>query len=73
MEKAPEVLGPIEKLRMIPKMFPYLKLIKKWGAVTALDFAQRFKNPFLREVFPLVQDLSDIPMFSIIGTLAALH
>ena len=48
MEKAPEVLGLVEKLMMIPKMFPFLKLIKKWGTITASDFARRFQNPFLR-------------------------
>jgi len=73
MEKAPELLGPSDMAEMMPKMGPYLELMGKWGIISAMDFAQRFKNPFLREVFPLIQDLSDIPMFSIIGTLAALH
>ena len=73
LEKAPELLGPIEKLMVIPKMFPFLKLMKKWGAVLMLDFGQRFKNPFLREVFPLTFDLPDFPMISLLSTLAWLH
>ena len=36
------------------------------------DFGQRFKNPFLREAFPLILDLPDSPMFALIGLLALL-
>jgi phytoene dehydrogenase-like protein len=48
-------------------------MIRKWGKISMLDFAQRFKNPFLREAFPLIQDLPDLPMFASIGMLALLH
>jgi hypothetical protein len=48
-------------------------MIRKWDKISMLDFAQRFKNPFLREAFPLIQDLPDLPMFASIGMLALLH
>ena len=52
-QKAPELFGPADGLKMMFTMFPYLRLMKKWGKISIQDFSQRFKNPFLREAFPL--------------------
>jgi len=73
IEKAPELFSPIEGLKMMISMFPYLRLMRKWGKISIHDFAQRFKNPFLREVFPLILNFPDTPMSSIIFTLSLLH
>ena len=51
--KAPEVMSPIDGLKMMLTMFPFLRFMKKWGKISIQDFSQRFKNPFLREAFPL--------------------
>jgi len=51
--KAPEVMSPIDGLKMMLTMFPFLRFVKKWGKISIQDFSQRFKNPFLREAFPL--------------------
>ena len=73
MEKAPELYSPIDGLKMIFKMFPFLRFMRKWGRISTRDFAKRFKNPFLREVFPLAFDLPDFPMIAMLMTLAWLH
>ncbi|MFC2068032.1 phytoene desaturase family protein [Chloroflexota bacterium] len=53
LEKAPELFGPIDYLKMMFTISSYSRLMKKWGKISIQDFAQRFKNPFLREAFPL--------------------
>jgi phytoene dehydrogenase-like protein len=38
------------------------------------DYATRFKDPFLRQVFPLIiSDIPDYPMMMVLGLLASLH
>ena len=73
VEKAPELLDQNDMAEMGPKMGPYLELMGKWGKLTLSDFAQRFKNPFLREAFPIIQNLPDMPMMALLGLLALLH
>ncbi|MFC2159591.1 phytoene desaturase family protein [Actinomycetota bacterium] len=52
-KKAPELFGLVDGLKMMSTMLPYSKLMKKWGKISIQDFAQRFRNPFLRKAFPL--------------------
>jgi len=73
IEKAPELYSPIDGLKMMVKMFPFLRFMRKWGKISIQDFAKRFKNPFLREVFPLTFDLPDFPMMASLMTLAWMH
>jgi len=73
-EKAPEVMGLMDGLKMMFATFPYMRLMKKWGKVSMQDFAQRFKNPFLREVFPYIfNNIPYIPMFSPLATLSQIQ
>jgi phytoene dehydrogenase-like protein len=51
VEKAPELLGPADMLRLMLTRFPFLRAIKKWKKVTIKDFAKRFQNPLLRDSF----------------------
>jgi len=53
LKKAPELFGLIDYLKMMFTMFSVSRLMKKWGKISIQDFAQRFKNPFLREAFSL--------------------
>jgi phytoene dehydrogenase-like protein len=76
IEKAPELYGRIDGLRMIFTMFPLLRFMRKWGKVSSLDFARRFKNPFLRPAFStafLGDFRDDFPMLFMLMTLAWLH
>ena len=73
VEKAPELFGPLDGLRMMVKMLPFLGLFKRWGRTSIKDFAKRFKNPFLREAFALTFDMPDFPMMALMMTLAWMH
>lgn len=46
-EKAFELFSPIDGLKMMVNMAPFLGLMRKWGKFTIQDFAQRFRNPFI--------------------------
>jgi len=73
MEKAPELYGPIDGLKLLFKMFPFLRVMRKWKSISIQDFARRFSDPFLREAFPLSFDLPDFPMIGMLMTLACMH
>ena len=49
-EKAPELFGPIDGLKIMIRMLPYFGFMRKWGEITIQDVAQRFKNPFMRHL-----------------------
>jgi phytoene dehydrogenase-like protein len=72
VEKARELYGPIDGLKIMFKMRPYFPFLRKWGKITIQDFAQRFRNPFLRQVFPLAVNLQNGPDFPILGFLMSL-
>ena len=72
VEKAPELYSPIDGLKMMFKMLPYLMFMRKWGKISIQDVAQRFKNPFLRQAFLLIQNLQNRPDFPMLATLMTL-
>ena len=51
VDKAPELFGPFDMIKMMPKMFPFMRTMQKWKKVTSGDFAQRFRNPLLQKFF----------------------
>jgi len=73
-DKAPELYSLIDGIKMV-KSLPQLRFLRKWGKVSTLDYALRFKNPFLREVFLLAfgGDLADMPILSMFIMLAWQH
>ncbi len=65
--KPPEIEGPFDKLRTGLAFVRYLGNLRKWQKVTVDDYASRFTNPFLREVFlGLTDDLASFPMFGLL-------
>ena len=72
-EKAPEVMGPIDGIKTLFTMFPLLRFAKKWGKMTVQDFAQRFKNPFLREAFLHNTIPPYSPMLSLLVGIGNIH
>ena len=70
VEKPPELYGPVDGLRLLFKMFPFLSIMRKWKKISIQEFAGRFTDPFLREVFPLSFDLPDFPMIAMLMTLS---
>lgn len=65
----------IELANMGREMVPVLLLTLRWRGATLGDFAQRFKNPFLRESLPLFFQFSppDFPMMMCLSTLAMMN
>lgn len=72
VDKAPELYSPIEGLKLMFQMFPFLGFMKKWSKISPLDFSRRFKNPFLREAFSagFAGEITDFPLFFMLMSLA---
>jgi len=51
VEKAPELYGPIDGLKIMFKMLPFLPTMRKWKKISTRDFAQRFKSPLFSKFF----------------------
>ena len=47
--KAPELYSPLDSLKMMTRMAPFMGDFKKWGKMSMKEFAGRFQNPLLRE------------------------
>ena len=74
MEKAPELYGLLDGLKMMVKMLPFMSAMRKWKRISIQDFAQKFKEPFLREALPIFfYGFPDIPMIIMLMTLAWSH
>ena len=73
VEKAAELYGPIDGLKMLFKMFPLLRIMRRWKGISIQDFAGRFTDPFLRGAFSLTFDIPDFPMMAMLMTLAWMH
>ncbi|MFH1646382.1 MAG: NAD(P)/FAD-dependent oxidoreductase [Chloroflexota bacterium] len=73
-DKAPELYGPLDGIKMVT-MLPLLRFMRKWGKTSTLEFARRFKNPFLREAFSeaFAGDIDRMPMLFMMMTVAWLH
>jgi phytoene dehydrogenase-like protein len=71
-DKAPELYNPLEKLQLLAKIAPFMGEFKKWGKMNMKEFAERFQNPLLREVWPLFWPPEFSPVF-LLMTLAWMH
>jgi phytoene dehydrogenase-like protein len=64
--KATELATFAEKLKMLTSMGPFLKFLKKWN-ISVKDYANKYKNPFLRKIFLAFDDeMSYLPFFAVI-------
>jgi len=71
VDKAPELTNFFDKVKMAFRILPYLGFMRKWGKMTIGQFANRFKSPFMREVFLApVGDLVDFPILAVMMPLA---
>jgi phytoene dehydrogenase-like protein len=69
VEKPPELMGPMDMLTMLKSLGGMLSMLR-YSRISNQDFASRFSDPFLREVFPLILD--DMPDFTLMAPLLAL-
>jgi phytoene dehydrogenase-like protein len=73
VEEPPELMGPLDMLKML-KMMPMIRAMGKYNKISTQEYASRFSDPFLREVFPFVLD--ELLGFTVMGVqscLAGLH
>jgi phytoene dehydrogenase-like protein len=68
-EKAADLFGPLDILKLMRSMVPFSGIFRKWGNKTIQDVAERFKNPFMREVFPNIFNLENPPEFPILAVM----
>jgi phytoene dehydrogenase-like protein len=69
--KPRELQGPLDNLRMVLSVMPYLGVLRKWQKARLKDFVARLKNPFLREAFTtIVGDMHEFPMMALLMPMA---
>jgi phytoene dehydrogenase-like protein len=74
VNKAPELTNIFDKAKMLFMILPYLGFMRKWGKMTIHQFTERFKSPFMREVFlGPVGDITDFPILALMMPLAWLN
>ncbi len=71
-EKAPEVMGFFDIVKMIVTNFGMLRMLSKWNKISLKEYGQRFKSPVLRDVFPLFF-VPDFPMTFMLMNFAWFH
>jgi len=60
--KPAEISGPLDYLKMFTAILPLMGTFRKYGRMTIQEFAQRFKDPFLRNAVRFVIDSPGWPM-----------
>jgi phytoene dehydrogenase-like protein len=68
-DKAPELYSPLDSMKMITKMTPFMGEFQRWGKMTMKEFAGHFKNPILRNAWQTLWPVDFSPLF-ILMTLA---
>jgi phytoene dehydrogenase-like protein len=72
IEKAPEVAGFFYLAKIVVTHFSLLRILRKWNRISLREYAVRFKNPTLREAFPLLF-VPDFPVSFMLMTFAWMH
>ncbi len=54
IDAVPELLGPVEGLRLLWESFPSLRVLRQWSRLSLADLAARFSDPLLQTGFRLV-------------------
>ncbi|MFC1905579.1 phytoene desaturase family protein [Chloroflexota bacterium] len=74
VDKPQELYGVLDYIKMV-KMLPFLRLVRKWGKISTVDYNRRFKNLFMREAFSIRPEVEylDMPALNILLELAWLQ
>jgi len=73
IDKAYELYNILDIAKLFIRMMPFSRDMNFCNQVTIGEFAQRFKDPLLREIFPMIIAEKDYPLLSLVITLAGLH
>ncbi len=71
--KPRELYNLLDGIKLGSKMLSFMREFVKWSKISIWDFTEQFKNPFLKQNFPLMFGLPDFPMLAVIMTLAEMH
>ena len=72
LEKAAELFGFFDVLKMIVTKFGLLRILSKWNKVSLKEYGNRFKNPLLRQAIPMLF-MPDFPVTFMLMTFAWMH
>jgi phytoene dehydrogenase-like protein len=61
VQSVPKLLPWMKRIRFI-KYLPLLIFLNRYSKITNFSFAQKLKNPFLKEAFQLLHDGEDLPL-----------
>jgi phytoene dehydrogenase-like protein len=73
VEKARELYSLVDYIKMMPKLFPILRFMNKWGKISTLDLANRVKHPLLRQFLLTYAELPDYSMIVLLMAIAWHH
>jgi phytoene dehydrogenase-like protein len=51
VDKAPELYGPMDGLKMIFGLLPFMRQLKKWSSISIQQYADQFSDPLLKRTF----------------------
>lgn len=71
--KPKDLMTPLDWGQLGLRMLPFLPALSQWALVSAREFANRFKDPFLRQAIPHMFAWPDIPVMVGMSLLAYLH
>jgi phytoene dehydrogenase-like protein len=72
-QKPKALMKPTDWSQLSLKMLPFVGLLSKWGTISALEFANCFKDPFLRHAIPQMFAWTSIPVMVGMSLLAYMH
>jgi phytoene dehydrogenase-like protein len=72
VDKAPELYSPLDMIKLTLKILPVMKDFSAYSRITMKEFAERFKNPVLRNAWLNIW-LPDFAAVFILITLAQMH
>jgi len=68
-----ELYNVFDFVSLIIKMMPFSRDLNYCNSITISQFAERFKDPLLREAFPRLLSEGEYPLLSLVVTLSLLH
>lgn len=73
MDKAFELYNFLDIIKMISNMRPFMKDFDFCSKITIGEFAERFRDPLIKETLPLMLADRDVTLLAFVITLALMH
>jgi phytoene dehydrogenase-like protein len=67
------LMGLADWLRLTFKLLPFVRPLSRWGRISAQEFGNQFKDPFLRRAIPQMFSWSSIPVMVGMSLIAYTH